>query len=94
MARKSQTLERIISAADQGYGDGLVLQSHKNPRRFCGDTLAKFVAIELKETFDPDLSPEEQVAEAVRVMTVARKDIQHVIDALETLARFIPRTTN
>jgi len=80
-------LERIISAADQGYGDGLVLQSYKNPRRFCGDTLAKFVAIELKETFDSDLSPAEQVAEAVRAMSVARTDIENVIGALGKLAK-------
>jgi len=81
----SQMLEQIIRAADQGYGDGLVLQSYKNPRKFCGDTLAKFVAIELKDTFDPDLSPKEQVAEAVRAMSVARTDIENVIEELEKL---------
>jgi hypothetical protein len=47
-----------------------------------GDTLALFIVRELAETFDPDASDDEQIAETVRVMTAARDNLENVISAL------------
>ncbi len=48
-----------------------------------GDSLAVFVIRELAETFDPDASDGEQIAEAVRVMSAARDNLENVVTALE-----------
>ncbi len=48
-----------------------------------GDTLALFIVRELAETFDPKASDDEQIAEAVRVMTAAKNNLENVISALE-----------
>ena len=46
------TLERIIEVADGAYPDRLVSAYHEDPFGNHGDTLAKFVAVELGETFE------------------------------------------
>ncbi|HNT26437.1 MAG TPA: hypothetical protein PKM21_18870 [Anaerolineales bacterium] len=79
-------LERIIRSANAGYGDDLVLQSHQRPNQKVGDTLAEFIAIELKETFDSQCSPKEQVSDAIRAMIVARDELESVVEELEKLA--------
>jgi len=85
---KANMLERIIEAANKGYGDDLILQAHQmGPEEKVGDTLAEFIAIELEETFDEECSPQEQVAEALRVMKVARDELESVVDELEKLAK-------
>lgn len=47
-----------------------------------GDTLARFIVLELIETFDTEATDEDQILEAIRVMENARGDIQNVINAL------------
>jgi len=69
-------LEEIIEIADEGYPDGLVLASFQGMR--VGDTLAEFVAREIKETYDAKASDKKQLAEAVRVIKTAREELQSV----------------
>lgn len=47
-----------------------------------GDTLALFVVRELSETFDAQASEEQQITEAVRVMEMARGNLDNIIMAL------------
>jgi len=85
------TLNDLIRAAASGYPDTMVLEywdfdgakPRNNPDG--GDTLARFVALELAETFDGDANHGEQVSEAVRVLTRAVDDLQAVIRAIERL---------
>src|SRR5512137_2491609 len=44
-------LDELIAIADEGYSDGLVLAYHEEPDGEHGDTLAKFVAVDLADTF-------------------------------------------
>ena len=48
-----------------------------------GDSLALFVVIELAETYDEEATDDEQLEEAVRVMTAARDNLENIIVALE-----------
>ncbi len=48
-----------------------------------GDTLALFVVRELAETFDAEAGEEEQIAEAIRVLSRARRDLDNIVSALE-----------
>ncbi len=49
-----------------------------------GDTLALFVVRELAETFDPEASDGQQVAEAIRVIAAARNNLDNIVSALES----------
>lgn len=77
------TLNALIKLADKAYaGEGAeVLHAHKG-WPFIGDTLAQFVATEIKDTFDAWATKEAQLAEAARVMTVARAQLEGVECAL------------
>ena len=75
-------LRKIIEIADQAYADdGLVLEAFENDG-VVGDTLAEFVAREIKETYDPTASREGQLDEAYRVMSVAHEQLENVLTAL------------
>lgn len=78
------TLKELIDIVDEAYPDGVVGQCHADPAGDHGDTLAKFVEVELRETFDPDVGTRDQLVEALRVMETARDELQGVVDALET----------
>lgn len=75
-------LEKIIKAADEAYPDGLVKAYHDEPEGKFGDTLAKFIAIELAETNDPERDEEAQFRDAINVMESAHHQIKEVINAL------------
>ena len=81
-------LNELINRAAVGYPDAQLLEywdsAHERPRnnRDGGDTLARFIVIEMAETFDPDASDEEQINEAVRVINRAIADMQAVIEQL------------
>jgi hypothetical protein len=82
-------LLQLQQLADKGYGDGTMgcYYNHKTGKpklyaRSGGDTLAKFIAIELAETFEPDAPEGDQLAEAIRVMVRASEDLGNVIDVL------------
>lgn len=79
---ESFTLSEIIAIADKGYAsDGLVLAYFNEPDVDHGDTLAKFVVLELKDTFSPEDRPETQLDTAKDAMLSARKQMDGVTDA-------------
>ena len=80
------TMEDLIKLADDAYDDGLVQEYFEDRDGQHGDTLAKFIAMELEDTFDPDLPTEKQIAEAIRLMTSAIRQLQDVVSAFEEAA--------
>lgn len=69
------TFDEIVKIADKAYPDGIT------PEYMDGDGLAEFIYCELKETYDAGAPEEDQVMEAVRVMQVARRQLEAVEDA-------------
>jgi hypothetical protein len=76
-------LNKLIEIVDEGYPDGFVKRCFDNPKKDHGDTLALFLAREVKDTFDADATDEAQVAEAIRVMEMARRELGDVLVVLE-----------
>lgn len=72
----------IIKIVDEAYPDGLVGQYHAKPTREHGDGLARFIAIELKETFDAKATDLEQLTEAYNKMKSAYDELGAVVSAL------------
>lgn len=75
----------LLNFANIAYDDGIVsLKPHYNQRTGAllknkpGDMLARFIVVELIETFDKDASEEQQVAEAHRVMFSATRQLFNV----------------
>lgn len=71
------SLDEIIAIADDHYPDGLVGRHHEGEKVY--DTLAEFIAVELKDTYDPDASSEAQLREALRAMETARDELEEVV---------------
>lgn len=80
------TLEQIIAIVNDVYDDGLVGLYHDEPTGDHGDTLAKFIAIELRETYEAEATDSEQLWEAQRVMLSAYEELGKVVDAFENAA--------
>ena len=77
------TLDRLITIADAAYYEkGLIASAYKDPGT-CNDTLALFVARELKDTYDPNAENYVQVATAAQAMHGAVDDIRNIECALE-----------
>ena len=84
-------LNDLIRIAAAGYPDAQVLEywdfegakPRSNPDG--GDTLARFVALELAETFDSETTNDQQISESVRVLTRAVDDLKAVIGAIERM---------
>jgi hypothetical protein len=79
----------LLRLASTGYEDGWLDMYFKKktgePKRHVtrgGDTLARFIVIELAETFDEDMSQDEQIEEAQRALQSAIVDLEDVITAL------------
>jgi hypothetical protein len=77
--------------AASGYPDPQVLLDYwdegiEKPRYDCnaGDTLGKFIVIEIAETFDPEASDEEQLHEAARILSTAIGELRGVRNALHS----------
>ena len=65
-------IKELLDKANEGYPDGFLAEYYDDEGNFRegrGDTLAEFIVVELIETFDPDATEEEQLDEAVRVMS-------------------------
>lgn len=77
------TLKEIINVADRVYPDGLVGDYRRKPDEDHGDGLAKFIAIELKETYDEKATDTEQLVEALRAMKAASRELRAVTDEFE-----------
>lgn len=77
-------LRELIQIASRGYDpDGLVLMYHDSPEdSHWGDSLAEFVAIELRETFGVNESDQEQLDVGIGVMESAVSQLQGAVDEL------------
>lgn len=71
-------LDILMAVASEAYPDGLVWQYYKEPRKNHGDTLAKFIMLELKETYDPKASDYHQLCAACQAMGNALSEIEEV----------------
>ena len=86
------TLNQLVCRAASVYPDGVILDywdmekecPRENPNG--GDTLARFIAVELHDTYDPQASNGEQVATAARAMQRASDELAVVTHALSDLA--------
>jgi len=76
------TFDEIVEIADEAYPDGLIKQGGGS-----GDGLAKFIYQELKETYDAAASEEVQIKEAIRVMWMARRELEAVEYAFRNVRR-------
>lgn len=74
-------MNRAQRIADEGYGNGIVADYAKHPETDHGDTLAKFVAVEL-ECCGKASADRSDLTEAIRLMERAREDLDNVIAAL------------
>lgn len=83
------TIKQLLDKANEGYPDGYLEMFYDDKgnenKRGVGDTLAKFIVIELIETFDPEADNDAQINEAVRVMENAVRDLQATISALQAV---------
>lgn len=82
-------LNEMIEIVSAAYPDGLIAVEYWDFRRECprrnpkgGDTLALFIALELKDTYDADAADEQQIETALRAIERARGDLDTVSAAL------------
>ncbi len=76
------TLDALIEIANQAYGDDLIWTARNTPGER-GDTLALFIAIELKETFDPAATTRAKLKAAADAMATARGELEAVVAAFD-----------
>jgi hydroxymethylpyrimidine/phosphomethylpyrimidine kinase len=84
-------INRIMEIADEAYdADGVIScywdakrrKVRRKPLHGMGDTLARFIAIELAETYDPSATDDEQRDVAARAIQKAADQCSAVADAL------------
>ena len=78
----------LIKLAASGYPDEFILEYWNEDDEdidgcASGDTLAKFIAIELMETMDVELDDVDQLEAAIYKLRNARDDLDGVIQVLE-----------
>jgi len=74
-------LPELITLINEAYPDDCIQQYADGED--ARDTLAKFIYLELKETFDTDTTTREQLETALRVMSRAVSEVQAVVDQLQ-----------
>ena len=80
-------LLKLLYLANKGYADGLVEFYEDDTGDIIeggGDTLALFIVRELMSTFQTGVEDHAQIFEAIHAMTVAKKELESVIEALGT----------
>jgi len=81
------TLVHLLKLATRGYPERLLANyfakdgSEADPG-YSSDTLAQLIVIELRETYRSNISDLAQIDEAVRVLNMAKRDIEGVINIL------------
>ena len=82
-------LNELIETVSAAYPDGLIAVEYWDFKRECprrnpkgGDTLALFIALEIKDTYDADAADEQQIQTALRAIERARGDLDAVSGAL------------
>jgi uncharacterized membrane protein YheB (UPF0754 family) len=80
-------LKDLIAIANEAYPDDRIQMVYE--KKNAGDSLAKFIVKELKETFDPKATSKQQLTKAIEVMRTAQEEIKSVekwlIDKRESL---------
>ena len=82
-------INELVKKVAKGYSDGLVLSYWDFQKETCkenhkaGDSLAGFIAKELKDTFDRNASDSQQIDEAKRVLLSAASQLESTAQALE-----------
>jgi len=82
-------LVALQELALKGYSDLFAMGDYFDPETgnptdwHTGDSLEWFMAIEIAETYDPDNSTEDQLGEAIRVLTRGVADLQGAINKLQ-----------
>jgi hypothetical protein len=82
-------LNKLMEIASDVYPDGLVGRHWNDGQGMpdaaeLGDDLARFIVIELKDTFDPNASSGTQLEEAARCMNSAANELFVVAEALNS----------
>jgi len=80
------TLEKIIDVADQAFPDGFVRKYYDDPQTEHGDSMARFIAFNIIETYEEDITDEEQLAAAMHCLLNGRDELIAVIEALAKAA--------
>jgi hypothetical protein len=76
-------LDKLIDLVDNGYGnERLVKAYHDKPAEDHGDTLARFIALEIAESFDANADDEEQLQGAVSAIETAEEQINNILNRL------------
>ena len=86
--RKGYPLMGILKAANKHYPEGHLsayFGGKMDDLTLGGDTLAEFIVNELSETYSGRLARREQVAEALRTLERAKRDLEKSIDGLQEL---------
>ena len=89
-------LLELLDAAKAAYPDEALGQFY-NPKtgkraRFTGgDTLARFIVIELIETFDTEASDGDQLERAISVLERAQDELGGVIGKLFSMSEALPK---
>lgn len=83
-------LGQLVAAANDRYPDGFLSQYFDVARekfltRGCGDTLARFIVVEMRDTFDPAATDAAQVDEAIRVLGQGQTDLESALRGLREL---------
>jgi hypothetical protein len=101
-------LKQIIEIVDHAYSDdgaverAFVAETGSIDELLVGDSLAVFIAREIKETYDPDAIREKQLDQTYRVISVAHEQLENVLNAMaiagtkrpsKSAAARIPRMT-
>lgn len=84
----SLTATELLNIAAKAYDDEGFLEQYftktgRLNKRTTGDTLAKFIVIELLETFDPKATKQVQLYQATQVMESAQYQLADVKEAFE-----------
>jgi hypothetical protein len=87
-------LGQLMAGANSKYPDEYLSQYFDMARekfltRGCGDGLARFIVVEIRETFEPAATDEAQVDEAIRVLEQGKKDLESAIRGLRELRRTV-----
>ena len=84
---KPFALVDLLNMANKGYPDEFLSEYYDTNtgerRQGDGDTLARFIGTELRDTFDAHASRAEQIEEAHRVLNNAIRDLENVVRALK-----------
>lgn len=84
--RKKLGLAELLNSANKRYNENYLSAYFDvmtgDQKEGSGDTLAEFIVLEIRETFDERRSRKRQIALAVRALERAKQDIQSAIDGL------------